>query len=485
MESKKYTYILYLILVTILATIAIQIYWNIGNYNTNKQVLINEVQNSFDTSMEAYYADLAKADFFAFLDTDTLITEKREGFVSIVQSDSIINIDIQPEKPELTIERIIQGSDSAKIQIRPRRPLRRFAKMHFFRQKMKDSSGPFRKLFNRLITSATNENLDFEKLDSLLSQDLKRKGIDLSYRLNYFEDDSLLITISRGQAKAYPLTAVAQSNYLIDYQKLELNYNNPILLVLRKSLTGIILSLLLSGGIVYSLFYLLRTIRKQKQLSEIKNDLISNITHEFKTPIATVATAIEGIKNFNALKDTEKTEKYLDISEQQLKRLHSMVEKLLETATLDSESLILEKEPKDLVEILKSQVDRFKLVTDKKITFKTNSNELTKEIDSFHFENVISNLLDNAIKYGGDTVQVALNSILDKVEITITDNGDGIPKLQRDKIFDKFYRVPTGNRHDVKGFGIGLFYAKKIIEKHSGDLTLVSNNPYTTFKIVL
>ncbi len=162
-----------------------------------------------------------------------------------------------------------------------------------------------------------------------------------------------------------------------------------------------------------------------------------------------------------------------------------MVEKLLETATLDSESLVLEREPKDLVPILKSQVDRFSLVTDKEITFKTNAEQLLKEIDSFHFENVISNLLDNAIKYGGDTVQVTLNSILEKVEIAITDNGKGIAKPQRDKIFDKFYRVPTGNRHDVKGFGIGLFYAKKIVEKHSGNLVLVPQDSYTTFKIIL
>ena len=485
MESKKYTYIVYLILFTILATIAIQVYWNIGNYNTNKQALINEVQHSFDTSVEAYYADLAKVDFFAFLDSDTLNVEKREGFVSVVQSDSIINIDIQSEKPELTIERIIRDTDSAKIKIRRRRPLRRFAKMHFFRQKMKDSSGPFRKLLNRLITSAANENLDFKKLDSLLNQGLKRKEIDLSYQLNYFEDDSLINTISRGQATSYPLTVISKSNYLIDYQKLELKYSNPVLVVLEKSLTGIVLSLLLSACIVYSLFHLLNIIRKQKQLSEIKNDLINNITHEFKTPIATVATAIEGIKNFNVLKDTEKTAKYLDISEQQLKKLHSMVEKLLETATLDSESLVLEREPKDLVPILKSQVDRFSLVTDKEITFKTNAEHLLKEIDSFHFENVISNLLDNAIKYGGDTVQVTLNSILEKVEIAITDNGKGIAKLQRDKIFDKFYRVPTGNRHDVKGFGIGLFYAKKIIEKHSGNLVLVPQDSYTTFKTIL
>ncbi|WP_435624778.1 sensor histidine kinase [Flagellimonas sp.] len=485
MESKKYTYILYLILVTILATIAIQVYWNIGNYKTNKQTLINEVQNSFDNSVEAYYANLAKTDFFTFLDRDTLNFKKKEGFVSIIQSDSIINIDIKQEKGEEAIRQVLEGLDSAKIRIKPRRPLRRFARMHFLQKKMRDSSGPFRKLFNRLITSASSQNLDFSKLDSLLNRDLMQKQVELAYELNYFEDDSLVSTISRGQAKSYPLTAVSKSNYLVDFQKLELNYNNPVLAILKRSLTGIVLSLLLSGCIIYSLFYLLRTIRKQKQLSEIKNDLINNITHEFKTPIATVSTAIEGIKNFNALNDTSKTEKYLDISQQQLKKLHTMVEKLLETATLDSERLVLEKEPHDLAVLIGSVVDRFKLMTEKTIVFKNNSEKLVKEVDPFHFENVISNILDNAIKYGGDRVEVSLDSILDKSVITIADNGKGIGKKQQDKIFDKFYRVPTGNQHDVKGFGIGLFYAKKIVEKHAGNLTLVPDTSYTIFKIEL
>nr|WP_299000519.1 ATP-binding protein [uncultured Allomuricauda sp.] len=485
METKKFTYILYLITFTILATITIQVYWNIGNYKTNKLALINEVQNSFDSSVEAYYANLAKSDFFAFLDTDTMNIQNRGGFVSIIQNDSIINIDVPQKDSEAAIGKMLQRIDSAKIRIRPRRPPGRFSKMHFFRKKMRDSSGSFRRLFNRLITSASIQNLDLGKLDSLLNHDLKQKEIDLTYQLNHFEDDSLLNTLSRGKTSEYAFTAVSKSNYLLDYQKLELKHNNPVLVVLKKSLTGIVLSLLLSGCIVYSLFYLLKTIRKQKQLSEIKNDLISNITHEFKTPIATVSTAIEGIKNFNVLKDTQKTEKYLDISQEQLKKLNSMVEKLLETATLDNDRLELEKEPQDLVALLDKTLDRLKLITDKELVFKSNSNKLIKEIDAFHFENVISNLLDNAVKYGGNRIELSLNSTIDRTEITVLDNGKGIPKLQRDKIFDKFYRVPKGNRHDVKGFGIGLFYSKKIIEKHGGSLTLLPDNSFTIFKIVL
>ena len=227
-------------------------------------------------------------------------------------------------------------------------------------------------------------------------------------------------------------------------------------------------------------------IKKQKQLAEIKNDLISNITHEFKTPIATVATAIEGIQNFNQTGDKAKTEKYLHISNQQLQKLNQMVEKLLETATLDSEQLIINQETIDLVKFIKRIVDKYQLlVNEKTLTFTANVSELTKDIDPFHFENAIANLIDNAIKYGGNNIEISIKIILNKIEITVTDNGGNIAKNHQDKIFDKFYRVPTGNRHDVKGFGIGLFYAKRIIEKHNGQLILIPNSKNTIFKISL
>lgn len=484
MKDRRNIYIPYLILFTVFTTIAIQVYWNLGNYKTNKQALINDVQDSFDTSVEGYYANLAKTDFFAFLDRDTLERKRREGFLHVVKGDSLFKIDFQT-RTDTNLRTVLKRLDSAQIRLRPPRTLNHMARMRFFRKKMKDSTGPFRKLFNTLITSATTQNLDFTKLDSLLNQELLRKDIAIDYQLRYFENDSLLTSISRGQSKNFALTTFSTSNFLIAYQKLELNFSNPTLAILRKSLTGIILSFILSASIIYCLFYLLRVINQQKQLSEIKNDLISNITHEFKTPITTVSTAIEGIKNFNSEGDMDKTEKYLDISEKQLKKLHSMVEKLLETATLDSEKLVLDLESQNLVSLLGAQVDKFKMISDKTVSFESSTEQAFKKVDSFHFENVISNLLDNAIKYGGDIITVSLNSSSDSTEITIVDNGKGIPKEQQERIFEKFYRIPTGNRHDVKGFGIGLYYAKKIMEKHAGDLVLILDDQNTIFKITL
>jgi len=266
----------------------------------------------------------------------------------------------------------------------------------------------------------------------------------------------------------------SKSTFLRPNQSLRIYYQDPTLIALKKSATEIFLSLILSLTIISSLFYLFRIIKKQKQLSEIKNDLINNITHEFKTPIATISTAIEAIENFNVMDDKEKTKQYASISSFQLKKLHQMVEKLLETASLDSESLILQREPIDLVDLILKIVKKHQLLTKKNINFTTNTDAIILEIDPFHFENAISNVIDNAVKYGGNRLEVNLTSMLNTVAISVTDNGDGIEKNQQERIFDKFYRVYTGNLHDVKGFGLGLSYVKAMVTAHNGQIDVKS-----------
>jgi two-component system phosphate regulon sensor histidine kinase PhoR len=275
----------------------------------------------------------------------------------------------------------------------------------------------------------------------------------------------------------------SKSTFLRPDQNLRAYYEDPTIQALKKSSTGILLSLLLSLSVIFCLIYLLKIISTQKELAEIKNDLINNITHEFKTPIATISTAIEAIESFNVTDNKEKTKQYAAISAFQLKKLHVMVEKLLETATLDSESLLLQKEPTNIVDLIAKIAKKFELLTKKEIKFTTNIDSKILKIDLFHFENAVSNLVDNAIKYGGDIIEININPVLNVTEISVADNGKGIDKSQQERIFDKFYRVPKGNTHDVKGFGIGLYYAQKIIEKHNGSINISSSFDNTIFKL--
>jgi two-component system phosphate regulon sensor histidine kinase PhoR len=231
------------------------------------------------------------------------------------------------------------------------------------------------------------------------------------------------------------------------------------------------------------LIYLLKIIQKQKELAEIKNDLISNITHEFKTPLATISVALEGIQRFNTNNDTEKSKKYTEMSKTEVDKLTFMVEKLLETATLDSDNLQLNLEETDLVSLIeKASTINSELTNGKEITFTSNEEEYLVNVDRFHFENALNNIIDNAIKYGGNKIEVRLEASNSEVNINIKDNGKELTKQQASKIFEKFYRVPKGNTHDVKGFGIGLYYSKNIIEKHGGSID-VSVGDGTEFSI--
>ena len=337
-----------------------------------------------------------------------------------------------------------------------------------------------------IVIKIHSDSLKFNELSILFDKELQRKNITIGYSILQLKSDKLFNTYKSKLKGNLTLKTDSKSTFLPDDQDLKLQFSDPTLLILKRSMTGIILSLLLSLSIIGCLFYLLKIINKQKKIDAIKNDLISNITHEFKTPITTISSAIEGIRNFNSQNDTEKTNRYLSISEQQIHKLTNMVEKLLETASLDSDELQLKKESIDLVVLLQSNIDKHQLFCPtKRFSFDCNFKTLVTQLDAFHCENVVSNLLDNAIKYGGNDIEISLNCIRKNIEINFTDNGFGIQKEHQDKVFDQFYRITKGNIHDVKGFGIGLYYSRKIIEKHGGTLAIVPNSKNTNFKIIL
>lgn len=490
-QQRSTSWILYGIIATIAITIAVQIYWNYKNYQTNKQQFINQVQISLDNAVEAYYADFAKKEKMMFISMETAGSAndskaferlRNVNFDSIItsiesklkiQSDTIF-IDSRHTHANHTF---CTDTCSTFIERTKRFPVP---------QLLNNRDSIFIDQISSLYISISEDSLNFGKLKTFLDTELDRKQIAIPYRLQLSINDHIIDEIGDKTLSSTALKTYSKSAYQKPGEKLALQYANSTTAILKKSMFGIMLSTLLSLAIISSLLYLLRVIRRQKQLAEIKNDLISNITHEFKTPITTISTALEAIQHFGAIKDPEKTQKYLSISDKQLKKLHLMVEKLLETATLDSEKLLLKKESLDIVDFVEKTTEKQRtLSAEKTLSFRSNVESLPVEIDPFHFENAITNLIDNALKYGGDTVEVNVAKVLETVEITVSDNGNPIDKSQREKIFDQFYRIPKGNTHDVKGFGIGLYYTKKIIEKHNGTIQLVPNANHTIFKITL
>ena len=232
-------------------------------------------------------------------------------------------------------------------------------------------------------------------------------------------------------------------------------------------------------------------ILRQKRLSEVKTDFINNMTHELKTPISTIGLSSEMILQTDPIKESAKIQIYARLIYKENKRLENQVERVLNIAKLDNHEISLKKEPFNMHEFLQEVKDNFDFSQSENggdILLHLDAHKTTIEVDPVHISNVIHNLIDNAIKYCSRTPKIeiytgpAKNSLI----LEITDNGIGIRREDVKMIFDKFYRVPTGNLHDVKGFGLGLYYVKLIIEEHSGTISAKSTpDKGTTFLIRL
>lgn len=519
MTTKNQYWILYAIAATILATIAVQLYWNYNNYQLNKQRVSNEIQLSIDNALEEYYTQIAKSDIFTIINNNShseidssAISNLKKTFnkVSQIKSVKISSSEVESFSYQDTTlinlkenleKRLLTSNKKSGVKVVG---FRQFPKDSFNlnfdfnlnsknkivgqtvkTQRTYDSIKKMEKLSTILI-SMDRDTLEYGQVDSLLTIQLKQKQISPRYCIKHFKNDSLIYTSNADLNTKDLMSVNSKSTYLKPKEQVVLEFENPLKDALKLSISGILISFFLAAAIISCLFYLLHIIKQQKQLAEIKNDLISNMTHEFKTPIATIGVVLESLKNFNALDDKTKTENYLNISNHQLNKLNLMVEKLLETATLDSDHLELHKEHINLTELLQQVISKYEMQNgQKKKTIHFISEAIFAKVDPFHFENALNNIIDNAMKYGGEKISISIDQNLMATTIYISDTGNSLKSINKEKLFEKFYRVPKGNTHDVKGFGIGLYYTKKIIEKHGGTIDLNLNNNFTTFKIVI
>ena len=251
--------------------------------------------------------------------------------------------------------------------------------------------------------------------------------------------------------------------------------------VLKKMSVQISGSLLLLLLVLISFITLYRNLMAQHRLTLIKNDFISNITHELKTPIATVNVAIEALRNFGGLQSPERTKEYLDISASELQRLSLLVDKVLKLSLFENKEIILQKESFDLQHLIgevllsmKLQFEKQKAVT----AFEISGSKFMLDADKMHISSVVYNLLDNALKYAVEKPEINIKLIRQEsfFELRVTDNGMGIPETYQSRIFEQFFRVPDGNRHNTKGYGLGLSYVKHILQMHHGIIEVKSES---------
>lgn len=339
------------------------------------------------------------------------------------------------------------------------------------------------------------ERLGHVMLDTLLKKEFAENGINIPFEYSV-KDNGNVIFASLGQQelkanqlnykiKLFPNDTFQQEQFLQVYFPEKQNY---ILRNLWSIFGSTFLLIAFVGGIFY---YSVNSLLTQKKLSNIKNDFINNMTHELKTPVSTIALALEVIKDKEVNKSPEKTERYLNIITEENQRLGTQIEKVLQIAKLEKGDLNLNFEPIDINEVLDQVVKNQSVALEQfgvKLNLDLKAEETIVSADSVHLTNIFFNLVDNAIKYAKEQpeISIATSNSDSEMFISISDKGIGIPKDQLSKIFDKFYRVPKGDLHDVKGYGLGLSYVKNMVELHKGKIVVNSKiNEGTEFLVTL
>ncbi|OYU80361.1 MAG: two-component sensor histidine kinase [Flavobacterium sp. BFFFF1] len=331
-------------------------------------------------------------------------------------------------------------------------------------------------------TKAIKDRVSAETLNKLLEHELKQADVITPFQFAVYEN-GLATKIKSDKFKvnknATFMTPIFKDNQGNSRYKLLVSFPEKKKFLFSELINITILSIVFTLVIIIAYSSALSQLIKQRQISEIKTDFINNMTHEFKTPIATINLALDAIKNPKVQGDYEKMHRYHQMIRDENKRMHAQVENVLRISKLEKRELEINKESYDINEIIEDAAEHVNLIIEDRggiINMDLQAKRTTVLLNDVHFTNVIVNILDNAIKYSPDApiINVHTENVKDFVIIKIKDKGSGMSKTAQKRIFEKFYREHTGDIHNVKGHGLGLAYVKKIIEDHDGQIAVES-----------
>lgn len=313
------------------------------------------------------------------------------------------------------------------------------------------------------------DTLDHKVIEEKYREELHKVGIDQPVHLALLADDDA----------DHSRFIFSESTIRTPSGIFKIEFDNIKWLILGNISPQILFSLALTLLVIGSFTLLYRNLLLQQRLVGIKDGLISNISHELKTPITTVGVALEGLKNFKGQFDSHTSREYLEIAENELRRLTMLTERVLNASLAENSQAILNKEWLDFSQLAEEVVQSFKLIADKKgasISISKSGHDFKVFGDKDHLSNMLFNLLDNGLKYSPNSpsLNITLTESQNKISCSIEDNGIGIPEAYHRKIFEKFFRVPTGDLHAVKGYGLGLSYVSQVIRSHNGSITVQS-----------
>ncbi|MFC0604517.1 sensor histidine kinase [Winogradskyella pulchriflava] len=363
------------------------------------------------------------------------------------------------------------------LSIKPERSLVEFSKMPEIQKQSYEAS------FKTLLKDVPIHKRVANKLvKKLLKQKLHNEGIDLNFEFAIYDDD-LATKIQTINFNKSPETTVGipvfldnnnESNYT-----LYVDFPDRKKYLLSSILWMVVLSIVFTGVIILAFSSAIYQLIRQRQISQIKTDFINNMTHEFKTPIATINLALDAIKNPKIINDQDKVKRYLGMIKDENKRMHAQVENVLRISKLEKNELNISKERIKLHDLVEDAITHVELIVEDRkgyVNTHLNADKSSVLANETHFTNVIVNILDNAIKYSDNApkIDVYTENIGNNVILKIADQGNGMSKQVAKRVFEKFYREHTGNVHNVKGHGLGLAYVKRIVDDHQGHISVES-----------
>lgn len=499
MNSKPYKIIFALLSFSLLVVLLLQGFWirnfyiqKVDEFNRTVYQTLSDISNKLNERENLNFIKES-----AYPKTQTRIT-KKDGRVKVIVSASASSSNA-PNVPkdidilkELSMDTMFSNnqqiiiSDSVVQMTNDHQTLVINKKTKKQIPKKEDINNLLDKMMAEIQTINVSpiEDIQEDSLNNLIKRELETKGVFIPFEFllkKETKNTDEILARSKGFKKDSYAYKVDLSNNKVfrDHNFLYLQFPDEAGFVFARMKNMLFLAALFSLLIIIIFYFTLKTILSQKKLSEVKNDFINNMTHELKTPIATISLAIDAINNPQVKYDGERFHRYTSILKEENQKLNSHVERILQMALLDKGELQLHKQPVNLIAIINAAISAHKLqITQQKgtIVFDPQQQELMIVGDEYHLLTVINNLLDNALKYSKQNclIVIVVSRSSTDIAITIKDNGIGIEPGLHKKVFEKFYRVQAGNLHDVKGFGLGLSYVQSIIESHNGSIELRS-----------
>lgn len=470
MQGRRIYTSIILMLLAIVAVVGFQSYWLNKNYKEEKQLLRLRTNVLFREAVNQCQVEKLKLDsnVKVRMSTRTGAVQMMNGIRQRITKDTVIAGGSMNSAVVISMEKDGLESSSFNQDMAGKDSLRKT--FHFYSAgPAAAGAGPGGGLIRMLQdVDSLQDSVTVKEIAQRYTQLLHREKINLPFTIDRKEavrrEDVFIadmekaneVTVGFFRPLTFSITVKDTGSY-----------------ILKRLSIPILVSVFLVGLITLSFLILWRNLVKQRRLTQLKNEFVSNITHELKTPIATVGVAIEALRNFNAINDPQRTKEYLDISSSEIHRLGLLVDKVLKLSMFENKEIALQRENVDLLHLVQEVMASMKLQFEKQqavVTLETIGNNFVVQADKLHISSVIYNLLDNALKYskGKPEIDIYLKSHKQHVSMHVSDKGIGIPKEFKGKIFEKFFRIQDGDRHNIKGYGLGLSYVNHIVQRHMG-----------------